>query len=93
MGWRGRGRAWRGSSAAPALATAAAGISGEVGVDSGSARPGRLPRGPREVRGQLDSDRRKGRARSPSSPHGGWRRSNGGLVGVLAREEGNREAL
>jgi hypothetical protein len=35
----------------------------------------------------------KGRARSPSSPHGGRRRSNGGLVGVLAREEGNGEAL
>jgi hypothetical protein len=77
----------------PALATAAAEISGELAVDSGSARPGRLPRGPREVRGRLDSDRMKGRARSPSSPHGGRRRSNGGLVGVLAREEGNRETL
>jgi hypothetical protein len=65
------GRLGGGARRRPALATAAAGISGEVAVDSGSARPGRLPRGPREVRGQLDSDRRKGRARSPSSPHGG----------------------
>jgi hypothetical protein len=61
-----------------------------AGADSGNARQGRRPRGPREVQWQLDGDRWTGRARSPSSPHGGRRRreaAGGENVGALREEQ------
>jgi hypothetical protein len=74
----------------PAPATAAAENFRRAGADSGNARQGRRPRGTREVRWQLDGDRWTGRARSPSSPHGGRRRreaAGGEKAGVSRKEQ------
>jgi hypothetical protein len=69
----------------PAPATAAAGKTPASRAVSGNARQGRRPRGTREVWWQLDGDRWTGRARSPSSPHGGRRRREAAGGEGLAR--------